>query len=73
MGELKHLQTLEGHTDRVWGLAWNPTNTNILASCSGDKTVRIWQQDISGSFHCQVIFLYFIWFFCFVIMLVDKV
>ncbi|KMS98140.1 hypothetical protein BVRB_4g095270 [Beta vulgaris subsp. vulgaris] len=53
MGELEHLQTLEGHTDRVWGLAWNPTNTNLLASCSGDKTVRIWEQSFSGSFNCK--------------------
>ncbi|KNA25593.1 hypothetical protein SOVF_005300 [Spinacia oleracea] len=55
MVELRHLQTLEGHTDRVWGLAWNPTNTNLLASCSGDKTVRIWEQSSSASFHCKAV------------------
>lgn len=54
MGELRLLQTLEGHTDRVWGLAWNPTNTNLLASCSGDKTVRIWEHS-SSSFHCKAV------------------
>ncbi|WIA08221.1 hypothetical protein OEZ85_007669 [Tetradesmus obliquus] len=40
---LEPLQTLEGHTDRVWHLAWSPDGTS-LASCSGDRTVRIWQQ-----------------------------
>ncbi|KAL2900226.1 Protein CIA1 [Bienertia sinuspersici] len=55
VGEMKHLQTLEGHTDRVWGLAWNPTFTNLLASCSGDKTVRIWEQSFSGSFDCKAV------------------
>jgi WD40 repeat protein len=34
-------QVLEGHADRVWHLAWSPTG-DTLASCSSDKTVRIW-------------------------------
>ncbi|CAA6668500.1 unnamed protein product [Spirodela intermedia] len=41
--ELKELCRLEGHTDRVWSLAWNPAAGGdgvpaVLASCSGDKT-----------------------------------
>lgn len=57
--ELKEIQKLEGHTDRVWGLAWNPTTgadgvPAVLASCSGDKTVRIWQQNSpTSSFHLK--------------------
>lgn len=38
---LELIQTLSGHTDRVWGLAWSPSGKQ-LASCSGDRTVRIW-------------------------------
>lgn len=60
--ELREIQRLEGHTDRVWGLAWNPTTGGstgkpaMLASCSGDKTVRIWQQSTAtGSFVCQAV------------------
>lgn len=34
-------QTLRGHTDRVWTLAWNPSGT-ILASSGGDKVIRLW-------------------------------
>lgn len=54
---LKEVQRLEGHTDRVWSLAWNPTTgaagvPPMLASCSGDKTVRIWQQGPDGSWIC---------------------
>lgn len=58
--ELKEIQILEGHTDRVWGLAWNPTTgvdgiPPMLASCGGDKTVRIWQQQASsGNWDCKV-------------------
>ncbi|OVA06012.1 WD40 repeat [Macleaya cordata] len=57
--ELKEIQKLEGHTDRVWSLAWNPTTgvsgiPAMLASCSGDKTVRIWQQN-GHSWECKAI------------------
>jgi len=34
-------QVLEGHSDRVWHLAWSPQG-DTLASCSSDKTVRLW-------------------------------
>lgn len=59
--ELQEIQKLEGHTDRVWGLAWNPTSgadgvPAVLASCSGDKTVKIWQKSPStSSFHLKVL------------------
>ncbi|KAG2422552.1 hypothetical protein HXX76_015932 [Chlamydomonas incerta] len=35
--------TLSGHDDRVWSVAWSPQG-DMLASCSGDKTVRIWSR-----------------------------
>ncbi|KAJ4970640.1 hypothetical protein NE237_003739 [Protea cynaroides] len=62
--QLKEIQKLEGHTDRVWSLAWNPATgvagiPAMLASCSGDKTVRIWQQpssgQSSGSWECKAV------------------
>ncbi|RVW48091.1 Protein CIA1 [Vitis vinifera] len=57
--ELKEIQRLEGHNDKVWSLAWNPTST-LLASCSGDKTVRIWQRSPStSSWHCKVSSFFF--------------
>ncbi|KAA6430054.1 MAG: putative cytosolic iron-sulfur assembly -like [Trebouxia sp. A1-2] len=43
MARLEQTQVLEGHTDRVWNVAWSPKGDSI-ASCSGDKTVRIWQR-----------------------------
>ncbi|KAH8548718.1 WD40-repeat-containing domain protein [Umbelopsis sp. PMI_123] len=41
MPRLELVAKLEGHNDRVWQVSWSP-NGNMLASCSGDKTVRIW-------------------------------
>jgi WD40 repeat protein len=41
---LQKLQCLEGHTDRVWSVAWSPSG-KAIASCSGDKTVRIWARE----------------------------
>ncbi|KAF9162405.1 cytosolic iron-sulfur protein assembly [Actinomortierella ambigua] len=42
MPSLEKLAELQGHEDRVWCVSWHPTKP-ILATCSGDKTVRIWQ------------------------------
>nr|QEX51217.1 protein CIA1 isoform X1 [Cymbidium ensifolium] len=57
---LREIQKLEGHTDRVWSLAWNPATgagglPPTLASCSGDKTARIWQQGPAGSWDCTAV------------------
>ncbi|KAA1476178.1 WD40 repeat-like protein [Dentipellis sp. KUC8613] len=32
---------LTGHEDRAWNVAWNPTKP-LLASCSADKSIRLW-------------------------------
>ena len=39
-----------GHDDRVWSIAWNPVRP-LLASCSGDKTVRLYQYRKSPPLH----------------------
>jgi hypothetical protein len=38
---LDEVACLRGHTDRAWHVSWHPT-LDILASCSGDRTVRLW-------------------------------
>ena len=36
---------LKGHTDNANCVVWDPNGSDVLASCSFDKTVRIWHRD----------------------------
>lgn len=36
------LYTLHGHTDEVYRVLWCPTNVGVLASCSADRRVILW-------------------------------
>ncbi|KPA75880.1 WD-repeat containing protein [Leptomonas pyrrhocoris] len=40
---VRRVATLKGHQDRVWCVRWCPTAA-VLASCSGDATVRFWSR-----------------------------
>lgn len=42
MPSLELLADLPGHTDPAWAVAFNPTRP-LLASCSTDRTVRLYQ------------------------------
>ncbi|XP_010436281.1 PREDICTED: protein CIA1 [Camelina sativa] len=54
--DLVEVQKLEGHSARVWNVAWNPAAAGVLASCSADKTVRIWEQSsLSRSWSCKAV------------------
>ncbi|CCJ31153.1 unnamed protein product [Pneumocystis jirovecii] len=41
MTHIRHIQTLSGHTERIWNISLHPT-LPLLASASSDKTVKIW-------------------------------
>ena len=45
---LEQVCVLKGHLDRVWNVAWSP-NGSLLASCGGDKVVRIWGKEGKGT------------------------
>ncbi|KAI0826224.1 WD40-repeat-containing domain protein [Irpex lacteus] len=48
-GKIELIADLPGHEDRAWHVAWNPTRP-LLASCSADKTVRLYHySSISSS------------------------
>ena len=36
------IQTLRGHTNEVFNVEWAPFNESILASCSSDRRVGVW-------------------------------
>ncbi|MEM4724189.1 MAG: WD40 repeat domain-containing protein [Candidatus Hadarchaeum sp.] len=38
----QELRRLEGHTERIDGVAFSPRLASVLASASGDQTVRLW-------------------------------
>ncbi|KDN53451.1 WD40 repeat-like protein [Tilletiaria anomala UBC 951] len=49
------LEKLEGHGPGcINSVAWHPTNAAILASCSDDRTVRIWGPGTSQSGYARI-------------------
>jgi COMPASS component SWD3 len=45
-------QNLEGHTKGISDIAWS-SSSDLLASGSDDKTVRLWDVNTVGPFHIR--------------------
>ncbi|KAI5788136.1 WD40-repeat-containing domain protein [Pyronema domesticum] len=47
--EVRNSTELKGHTMPPCAVVWNPTHSDLLASCSPDGTVRFWDYRIKAS------------------------
>ena len=50
-GSLEHVAALAGHSERAWYVSWR-FDGKLLASCSGDRTVRLWAVNSAGAWTC---------------------
>ena len=51
---------LKGHADSVDQLCWDPKHADLLATASGDKTVRLWDARCEcRKYFCILVYILF--------------
>ena len=53
-GKAKDIE-LKGHTDSVDQLCWDPKHADLIATASGDKTVRLWDARSKWMLFCIIV------------------
>ena len=53
-GKAKDIE-LKSHTDSVDQLCWDPKHADLIATASGDKTVRLWDARSKWMLFCIIV------------------